>query len=291
MKIAFIGLGIMGSRMAANLLAGGFSLTVHNRTRDKADALVSQGARWAGTPREAAEGADVVITMLAHPQAVEQTALGEAGFLDAMASGAVWADCSTVHPGFSRRMAAEASARGVKFLDAPVAGTKQPAQDAQLVFWVGGAADAVETCRPVFGKMGRQVNHVGENGMGSSFKVVFNHMLAVTMLAFSEGVVLGESLGIPREALLNAMLGSAVVPPYLAGKRSRIESGEYEADFPLRWLQKDLQMVAEAAYETGTAMPLSNAAKEAYQLAVRAGYGDADMAAIYAFLRQNNDGI
>jgi 3-hydroxyisobutyrate dehydrogenase-like beta-hydroxyacid dehydrogenase len=289
MNIAFIGLGIMGSRMAANLLAGGFSLTVHNRTRDKADALIAKGARWAESPREAAQGADVVITMLAHPEAVESAALGETGFLDAMASGAVWADCSTVHPGFSRRMAGEASARGVKFLDAPVAGTRQPAQDAQLVFWVGGDADAVETCRPAFEKMGRQVNHVGENGMGSSFKVVFNHMLAVTMLAFSEGVVLGESLGIARDALLTAMLGSAAVPPYLAGKRSRIESGEYEADFPLRWLQKDLQMVAEAAYETGTAMPLSNAAKEAYQLAVRAGYGDADMAAIYAFLRQNND--
>lgn len=289
MNVAFIGLGIMGSRMAANLLTGGFALTVNNRTRDKADALIANGARWADTPREAVQGADVVITMLAHPEAVESAALGETGFLGAMASGAIWMDCSTVQPAFSRRMAAEAQRHGVRFLDAPVAGTKQPAQTGQLVFWVGGDAETVQACAPLFEKMGKQVNHVGEAGMGIAFKMVINHLLATSLLAFAEGLVLGESLGIGREVLLDALIGSAVAPPYLAGKRGKIESGEYEADFPLRWMQKDLQMVAEAAYQTGTAMPLANSAKEAYQLAVRAGYGDDDMSAIYAFIKGNDD--
>lgn len=284
-NIGFIGTGIMGSRMAGNLLKAGFSVTIHNRTQAKANELLATGAQWAATPAEMAQS-DCVITMLAHPQAVEAAALdAETGFLDGMRPGAVWIDCSTGNPAFARRMAQEAIKREVHFLDAPVAGSKNQAQDAGLLFLVGGDADILARCNPVLEAMGKQVNHVGEPGMGTALKLVLNHLLATSMLAFAEGLVLGESLGLPQELLLNTLIGSAIVPPYMAGKRMKIESGDFEAEFPLRWMRKDLQMVAKTAYDTETAMPIANIAKEIYQLATRHSYGDDDFSAIYAFLR------
>jgi 3-hydroxyisobutyrate dehydrogenase-like beta-hydroxyacid dehydrogenase len=286
--ISFIGLGIMGSRMATNLLKAGYSLTIHNRTQEKAAELVQQGARWADTPIEAAHGADILITMLAHPQAVESMALdAQQGFLPHLKAGAIWVDCSTVNPMFARRMASEAHARGVRFVDAPVAGSKQVAQEGRLVFYVGGDDETVQACADLFAKMGQKVNHVGAVGMGIAFKVVLNHLLATSMLAFAEALILGQSLGISRDMLLNTIVGGPLAAPYLVGKRGKIESGDFEADFPLQWMQKDLQMVAETAFETGTAMPVSNVAKELYQLAARYGYGEQDFAAIYAFLNHN----
>ncbi len=287
-NIGFIGTGIMGSRMAGNLLQAGFAVTVHNRTQTKAAELLAAGAHWAANPADLAQS-DCVITMLAHPQAVEAAALAaDTGFLDALRSGAVWMDCSTGNPAFARRMAHEARQRAVHFLDAPVAGSKNQAQDAGLLFLVGGDADILARCHPLLEAMGKGVNHVGEPGMGTALKLVLNHLLATSMLAFAEGLVLGESLGLPQEVLLNALVGSAVVPPYMAGKRTKIEAADFEAEFPLRWMRKDLQMVAETAYDTGAAMPVANSAKEIYQLAVRHGYGDDDFSAIYAFLKHMN---
>lgn len=286
MKIGFIGLGIMGSRMAANLLNAGHEITVHNRTQAKAAELIASGATWANTPAEAAKGAQVVITMLAHPQATEQTALhDDNAFLAAMTPGCIWVDSTTANPMFARRMAAIATKHEVKFLDAPVAGSKNQAQDAQLLFIVGGDTDVVATCQPLFEAMGRQVNHVGGHGMGNALKLVVNHMLATSMLAFAEGMALGESLGISQESLLNTLVGGPVTAPFVAGKRAKIETGDYTPEFPLQWMQKDLQMASETAFETGVAMPISNAAKEIYQLASRSGLAEQDFSAIYAFLK------
>src|SRR5258707_15528211 len=136
MNTGFIGLGIMGSRMAASLQKCGHSLVVHNRTREKAEPLLSSGAAWADSPAGLATQAEVVFTMLAHPDAVEDAALGGEGFLSPLAPGRMWIDCSTVNPTFSRRMATEAQARGIRFLGAPVTGSKAQAAEAKLVFWV-----------------------------------------------------------------------------------------------------------------------------------------------------------
>jgi 3-hydroxyisobutyrate dehydrogenase/glyoxylate/succinic semialdehyde reductase len=148
MKIGFIGLGIMGSRMAANLQKRGHSLVVHNRTREKAESLLANGAIWADSPAALAPQVEMVFTMLAHPEAVQEAALGEDGFLSKFAAGRLWIDCSTVNPSFSKQMAAEARTRGVRFLDAPVTGSKEFAALAKLVFWVGGELTDLESCRP-----------------------------------------------------------------------------------------------------------------------------------------------
>ncbi len=287
MKVGFIGLGIMGSRMAANLQANGYELVVHNRTRGKANELIVAGATWADSPAAVGRQAGVLFTMLATPEAVEAVALGADGFLNYLPAGTLWIDCSTVNPSFSRRMAAEAKARQIRLVDAPVAGTKAPAASGDLLFVAGGSNADLEECRPYFEIMGRQTFHVGEQGMGVSMKMVMNMLLGVSLLGFAEAMALGQSMGIERDQLLETLVGSAVVAPVVGAKRGNIESGEYDAAFPLRWMQKDLQLAATSAYENGVAMPMENAAKEAYAMAIRQGLGDLDFSAIYRFINES----
>jgi len=303
MAVGFIGLGIMGSRMAANLLrspaplAGraGHSLLVHNRTRSKADSLVANGAIWADTPAEMGRQSGILFTMLARPEAVLETALGPEGFLCQLPAGALWVDCSTVNPSFSRRMAAEANALGVRLVDAPVTGSKPAAQAGELVFMVGGDPSDVEECQPYLDLMGKRTVHVGAQGMGASLKIVFNLLVAEAMLSFSEAIGLGRSLGIPRETLHDFLIGSPAVPPLIGIKRPKFESGDYEADFPLQLMWKDLHLAALTAYEQGAPLPAGNVAKEIYAMAVKSGLSEQDFAALYRFMnvedpRQGNEG-
>ncbi len=283
--IGFIGLGIMGSRIAANLQKQGYLTAVFNRAQNKADGLISAGAEWAPTPAALAERAKIIFTMLAHPNAVEEAALGKDGFLTRASQGQFWVDCSTVNPSFTRKMAARCQARGVRFMDAPVSGSKGAAEQAKLVIWAGGAASDLEMVRPILECIGNKVVHCGDVGMGTSMKMVMNQLLGTAMAAFAEGLVLGESLGLSRKLLLDSILGSPLAAPFLALKRDRIESDNFNpADFPLRWQHKDMHLVAVSAYESGVAMPLTNNAKELYQLAIRNGYGDSDFSAVYALL-------
>lgn len=285
MKIGFIGLGIMGSRMAGHVLKTENDLIVYNRTPEKAQSLLDEGAVWAETPAEVAKNVDVLITMLAHPEAVERAVLGENGFLSVMDEGALWVDCSTVNPSFSRRMAAAAVNREVRFLDAPVAGSKNQAANAELVFFVGGHAEDITTVQPLFDVMGKKTVHVGEHGMGTSLKVVVNMLLATAMVTFAEGMALGESLGLSQETLFNVLIGGPVVAPFIAGKRAKMENSDYDPEFPLQWMRKDLQLATQTAYETGAALPIANLSKEVFQMAAQNGLAEQDFAAIYDFLR------
>jgi 3-hydroxyisobutyrate dehydrogenase/glyoxylate/succinic semialdehyde reductase len=290
MKIGFIGLGIMGSRMAANLQKHGHSLVVFNRSREKANPLLAQGAKWADSPAALAEQVDVIFTMLAHPDAVEEAATGKEGFLSHLSPGRMWVDCSTVNPSFSKKMADVARSRDLRFLGAPVTGSKGPAAEGKLIFWVGGAASDLEACRPLLECMGSRIVHCGGPGTGTALKMVMNQLLGTFLAAFSEGLILGESLGISREVLLEALFNGPAAAPFVAVKRQRIETANYaQADFALRWLQKDLHLAAVSAYETGVAMPLTNAAKELFRLAIRDGHGDEDISAIYGYLARNRD--
>jgi 3-hydroxyisobutyrate dehydrogenase-like beta-hydroxyacid dehydrogenase len=286
MKLGFIGLGIMGSRMAANLQKQGYDLVVHNRTKSKANTLVARGAVWASSPAEVARQVDVLFTMLANPSVVEEVALGEDGFLDYLQAGKLWVDFSTVNPSFSRRMAEEARAREVRFVDAPVAGTKGPAEKGELMIFVGGDDQDVQECRPFFNAVGRDLFHVGGHGMGTSLKMVNNLLLGQAMLAFSEAMTLGQSLGLSREMLFKALLGGPVVAPFLMAKKSKLESRQYDTDFPLKLLTKDLHLASVTAYERGASIPLTNSAEGIYALAERYGLGEQDFSAIYEFLNR-----
>ncbi len=289
MKTGFIGLGIMGSRMAANLLRAGHALTVWNRTVRKLHPLVELGAGAAESPADAAAGAEVLVTMLAEPAAVRETALGERGFLDRLERGAVWVDCSTVNPSFSRDMAAEASRRGIRFIDAPVSGTKGPAEKGTLTVFAGGDADDIERVRPILEAIGNRVIPAGGTGMGSSLKMVVNLMLAHGIAAYAEALSLGERLGVPRLELQNFLLGEKVSPPFLAGKRDLIEQGDYEAHFPLRLMRKDLRLAMESAGELGIALPSTAAVGELFAMANLKGFGELDFSAVCRFVAESAD--
>jgi 3-hydroxyisobutyrate dehydrogenase/glyoxylate/succinic semialdehyde reductase len=288
MKIGFIGLGIMGSRMAANLQKHGSSLVVFNRTRAKAQSLLDRGGTFAKSPAKLAEQVDVLFTMLAHPDAVEQAALDPNGFLSHLKPDALWVDCSSVNPSFSKKVAAAAAARQVRFIDAPVTGSAPVAEEGKLVFWVGGDATDVEAIRPLLLCMGSKIVHLGGHGMGTSMKMVINLLLGTGMAAFAEAMALGEGLGISQKMLFDSLLSTPTVAPFLALKRGKIESGNYETEFPLRWMQKDMHLASLSAYEAGVAMPLTNITKEIYRLAMRGGHDTEDFSAIYEFAVGNN---
>ena len=285
-NVGFIGLGIMGSRMAANLLNAGIRLFIHNRTRSKADELIQRGAVWCDAPSDAAKGSAILFTMLATPEAVESVAFGEEGFIDALAPGSIWVDCSTVHPALSRKNASIASSRKIRFVDAPVLGTKKPAQEGKLVFFVGGDSVDVEAVRPLLEKMGSAVKHVGGSSTGTAFKMVVNLMLAQNMVMFSEAVALGQSLGFSRQMLFDTLLNGPMAAPYLTVKRPKIEEGKFEADFPLKWMHKDLHLATLTAYENDVALPLANCAKEIFAKAKRDGMGELDFSAIYKLITE-----
>src|SRR5947207_10101717 len=289
MKIGFIGLGIMGSRMAANLQKHGYSLVVFNRTRDKAEPLLDRGAALADSPPKLAQQVDVLFTMLAHPDAVEQAALGANGFLNHLRPNALWVDCSSVNPSFSQKMAAETASRRLRFVDAPVTGSAPVAAEAKLTFWVGANEVDLEAIRSLLLCMGNKIVHAGGHGMGTSMKMVINLLLGNAMAAFAEAMALGEGLGLSQKVLFDSLLGSPTVAPFLALKREKIEDGNYEAEFPLQWMQKDLHLASVSAYESGVAMPLTNAAKELYRLAMREGHASEDFSAIYDYLTNSHD--
>jgi 3-hydroxyisobutyrate dehydrogenase-like beta-hydroxyacid dehydrogenase len=288
MRIGFIGLGIMGSRMAVHLRGHADKLVVFNRTPEKAAPLLAAGAVWAASPAALATQVDVLFTMLAHPDAVGEVALGVHGFLDQLAPGALWVDCSTVHPAFAREMAAEARRRQIRFLDAPVAGSRPQAERAELVFLVGGDAADVEVCQPLLERMGQRVLHVGGHGMGTALKLVLNLQLALGMASFAEGLLLGQTLRLSRELLLQVLIGGPLTPPFVAMKREMLALDHYDADFPLEWMYKDLQMVHAAA--TDTALPLAQQARELYERAVHNGLGRLDFSAIARERRQEQLG-
>jgi len=285
--IGFIGLGIMGSRMAENLLNKGYDLVVHNRTKEKAQSLLDKGAQWADSPAEVARKADVVFTMLANPSIVEKIVYDQDGLFNGLSEGKLWVDSSTVDPAFSRKMAQEANSRGIRFLDAPVTGSKIPAEKAELVFLVGGKEEDLNEVRDMMNAMGKDISFQGENGMGASMKLVINLMLGQAMAVFSEAVALGEGMGLDREKVINTLLAGPTAAPALKGKKEKILQDEFSPEFPLVHLQKDLYLATKAGFENGVPMPIANVTKEIYAQAKQSGLSDQDFSAISRFLSSN----
>lgn len=291
MKIGFIGLGIMGSRMAANLAKAGYKLYVYNRTTDSAKFLAGNNVEVCETPARVANESNIVITMLSTPEAVQDVALGEEGLLAGMKKGNVWIDCSTVNPSFSIQMADITTQLGYNFLDAPVAGSLVPAEKGELTFIVGGKKTIVKYCTPLFKVMGKKHIHVGEAGQGSALKLVNNLVMSISMYAVTEGMLLGESLGIKKEDILELLDGSPIAAPMVALKKEKFIHDDYSPEFPLQWMHKDLHLATETAYEQNTPLPVTNAVKEVFSLAKNAGMGALDFTAIYPFLKnlKNNN--
>lgn len=283
MKVSFIGLGIMGSRMAQRLATHGIDITVYNRNESKADELVKHGAKVARSLQECAANADVVFTMLSTPEVVQDVAFGKGGFIQAMQKESLWIDCSTVDPASARSFGTQAEQHAIRYVDAPVAGTKQPAENGELVFLVGGKEDDFVDLIPLFEIMGKKTSYLGEVGSGASMKMLINLMLAQSMAAFSEAVHLGKQMGLDEKLVYTVLCNSPVTAPFLQVLKSKIEVGNTMPNFPLKWMYKDLHLVTKVAYETGAVMPLSTQVKEIFGRAKQKGHGDDDFSTIYHF--------
>lgn len=285
-QVTFIGLGIMGSRMAKNLLqkADDIELTVFNRSVEASESLKEIGARVAEFAFEGVKEADVVFTMLSTPEVVELVAMGKDGFLANMKKNALWVDCSTVNPSFSLRANQAAQNQSVRFVDAPVAGTKPHAENAQLAFFVGGDKANIGEVEFLLKAMGTTILHIGEVGKGAAYKTLINSMLAQSMLVFSETVILGEKMGLSKEFLLHALPKAPVIAPVTQFKAKMILEGNYDVQFPLEWMHKDLRLASETAAELNHPLPMANLAKKIYGKANEAGLGRKDFSAIHEFV-------
>jgi 3-hydroxyisobutyrate dehydrogenase len=280
--IGFIGLGLMGRPMAANLLKNGFSVVVWNRTPGKSDALAAAGAKVAASAREAAAAADVLITIVSDPAALESVLWGE-GALEAMRRGTVLVDSSTVSPALERRIATACAERGVESLDAPVTGGTWGAEKGELVFMVGGEAATIARVEPVLGAMGKKWFHLGPHGAGQIIKLAMNLLLALEVQALAEALALVAGAGIPAENLIGVMQASMARAPVLDIKAPMILKQDYTPSFPLRLMHKDLGLAMELANQIGVPLPACAASREVYSAVKGAAKEDLDYAAVAKF--------
>jgi 3-hydroxyisobutyrate dehydrogenase len=285
-KVAFLGLGIMGSGMANNLFKAGFPLTVWNRTRARADALAKQGVPVADTPRQAVADADVVFSMVGDDNASREVWLGDNGALGSAKLGAVLIESSTLSPEWIRELADIAQKRGHQLLDAPVTGSKSAAAEGSLRMLVGGDAAALEQARPVLEKISTQIMHLGPTGAGATLKLINNMMGAVHIAAVSEGIALAERAGLDMQQVASLILNGPSGSPIVKLKLDRMMSRNYDnADFSLRWMQKDAGYAMELAKDFNLPLKTVTAAHEVLQMARDKGLDDADFAATVEGLR------
>ena len=285
--VGLAGLGRMGRGMAANLLAAGFPLTVWNRSAEVADELVAAGAALAGTPRDLAAAAEIVLTSLADPEAVEAVYLGPEGLVAGVRPGSVVADLSTVAPGLSRQLAAATAAAGAAFLDAPVNGSVKAAADGTLAVLAGGDSDAFARALPVFAAIGRVARHVGESGAGATMKLVSNALLASVVQGLAEVVALGEKAGLDPETIFAVLADSSGAAPVVAAKAATVASREYRpAAFTLRLMQKDLWLALSLANDLQVPMPATAAAHGMVLAANATGKSAHDFAAVALLMEE-----
>ena len=282
-SIGFIGLGLMGEPMAANVLRAGYPLTVWNRTAAKTEKLSAQGAREGESPRDVAAQSDVLITMVSDPVALETVLWGANGALEGLRPGSLLVDSSTVSPMMARRVAEACNRRKVDFLDAPVTGGTWGAEKGELVFMVGGTAEALERARPVLSVMGTRIFHLGPNGAGQTVKLAMNLLLALEVQAFAEALALVTEAGLPPQDLVEVMQSSMGRAPLLDLKAPLMIEGNFAPSFPLRLMNKDLRLAMELALELGAELPAGAAACSTYSAVNEAATEDVDYTAVARF--------
>lgn len=292
--VSFIGLGLMGRPMGHNLLKAGFPLVVWNRTASRADSLVAAGARLAASPKDAAAAADVLITIVSDPPALEEVLWGSGsngdaksgGAFAALKKGAIYIDSSTVSPVLARKIADASKAAGIRFLDAPVTGGTWGAEKGELVFMIGGDSATLDAARPVLNAMGKKLFHLGPNGAGQTIKLAMNLLLALQVDAFAESLALVTGAGFAGEKLLEVMQASMARSGLLDLKAPLMLSGDYKPSFPLRLMHKDLSLALELGNQLGVPLPAAAAARETYNSVKGSSAEDLDYAAVRKFWKK-----
>ena len=286
MNIGFIGMGTMGAPMAGRLIEVGHDLTIHNRTRAREEALAERGAARASSPKEAAAGADLVITMVSDTPDVEAVILGPDGAIHGMKEGAVLVDMSTISPTATREIARALEAKGVDMLDAPVSGGSEGASNGTLSIMVGGKAGVLESLRPVLGVLGNTITHVGPIGSGQVTKAINQVIIAGTYAAVAEGVALGLAAGLDIDAAHQAVSGGAAGSWVLTNRAANMIADHYPLGFRTRLHRKDLGIALETARELGVALPVAAFVEQIETGLMKRGHGEEDVSNIARFFRE-----
>lgn len=285
-RIGFIGLGIMGGPMAANLVQAGYEVTGYNRSRGKVDTLVERGGHPAARVADAVRGQDVVITMLPDSPDVREVVLGEAGVLAHAAEGTLLIDCSTIRPDVSTEVAEAAAARGVRALDAPVSGGEAGAVGGSLSIMVGGGAGDFQAARPVLDVVGSTIVHVGPAGAGQTVKAANQLIVAGTIELVAEALVFLEAHGVDTEAAVRVLAGGLAGNRILDGKAAGMIAREFRPGFRVELHHKDLGIVTEAARQAGVVIPLGAAVAQLMASLRAQGHGGLDHSALLKLVEQ-----
>jgi 3-hydroxyisobutyrate dehydrogenase len=279
MRVAFIGLGLMGSRMALNLLKKGFELQVHNRTRSRAESLLRAGAHWADSPREAARGAHVVCTCVSDPAAMQQIAQGERGWLGGLERDATVVDFSTLGPELTRALERDCNGRGASFVESPMTGSKAGAEAGTLVLMCGATPEALAKVKPVLEAVSARQIHIGPVGSASQVKLVGNLLIAHMLQGLSEGAALLSKAGVPLTKLLEVVQSSGYASPYWDFKGKALAAKDFSQHFSIDLMHKDLTLALGQGQALGVPMPSGANIREVYQLARALGLGQEDIVA------------
>lgn len=285
-RVGFIGLGLMGAPMAANIARAGYPLTVYNRSADKARGLGELGAKLAETPSQVAADSDVVITMLSDAAAVEQVLRGEEGLLAGGRDGEVLIDMSTVSPEQSRSIAIEIESRGWRKLEAPVYGSTGPARDGTLGIMAGGDEDLFREQQDLLSVMGKDVFYMGPMGAGTVTKLAFNLMVAAQVASLGEAVALAAKGGVYPRQFGDVLLKTAVASDLVKRKLGNVVAGDFAPAFPLKHMHKDLGLMVDTGHAIGVSLPGTGAIHELFTAAAARGYSDQDAIAIYCLLAE-----
>ncbi|MDP6483127.1 MAG: NAD(P)-dependent oxidoreductase [Nitrospinota bacterium] len=285
-KIAFLGLGNMGGAMAENLIKAGFEVRGYDPAPAACERAGGAGIALAGSPAEAAAGAEVICSSVPEDGDVLETYLGEKGALTAGGGAAVCFDFSTISVEGSQRIAGEAAGRGARFLDTPVSGSIPHARAATLAIMAGGNAEALEAHRDVLEAIGKSVHHFGPNGAGLRMKLVTNHILSIQHAAIAEGLTLGKKTGLEPARMVEFLKNSAI-PHLLEYKAPPMIEGDFSPSFTVDLMRKDLRLIASMAGEAKVPILLSTLVREVYTGSTALGFGDRDINAIVKFFEQN----
>jgi len=276
--------------MGMNLLKAGHTLSVWNRTASRAQELVAAGAKLAKTPREAAAEAEILLTMVSDPPALEEVLWGHEGkndgALGGLRAGSIYIDSSTISPALVRKIAAACAERQVRFLDAPVTGGDWGAREGNLVFMIGGDATTLKEVEPILGVMGKKWFHLGPNGAGQTIKLAMNGILALQVGAMAEALALVTRAGLRGEQLVEVMQASMARSGVLDVKSPLMVKGDYKPSFPLRLMHKDLGLMLDLANQLGVALPATAAAREVYSYVKGETKEDVDYSAVMKFWKE-----
>ncbi|MCG3212281.1 MAG: 2-hydroxy-3-oxopropionate reductase [Anaerolineae bacterium] len=282
-KIAYLGLGIMGRGMAANLLKAGYPVTVWNRTADRCAPLVAQGAAQAQSVAEAVAGADVVMYCLSDDKAVDALVFGEAGVLAGVKAGQIVIDMTTIHPDTTRKEAAAYAAKGVKFLDAPVFGSKNEAANGGLWIVAGGERDLFDEVKPILEVLSETTHYMGGTAMGSSMKLVGNLVVAAQLEALGEALVMATKAGLNPEDVLGVLHVTDFKSPIFDGVGGALIERDFSTHFALKLMLKDANLISRFAQDLNVPLPASAATREVIKAAVNKGWGEENAS---AFIKQ-----